>query len=490
MRKKIVCIIICMLLCVTASVVTGIKNDELDANLEEKIEKISISKSAIWDIQFAYDVETPTGEQSITGCEFDGEHFLVSEWGYDGASQPRIVSKLDKDGNLVSQWDPSWLSGGSGGLRDLAYDGEYFYGGNTGNKIYCFDVDGTLITSWSTPAAVRSIAYDEDNDAFWINNWAEDLLLVDRSGSTLYTISGPPSMYGSAWEKQCSGEPALWLFTGTSTGGPCQVEKYVDIYSGGTNLGNQHQVSDDFDPTGIAGGLFFTTEWEPGNATLGGIVQMSPDTLFGYELCQTSTPPETPGAPSGPGNGITGIEYIFEATTTDPEGDDIYYWFEWGDGENSGWVGPYGNGTTGSAGHIWETAGDFEVTVKAKDVNNAESGFSPASLISIIAGPTLKIDQISGGLFKVKTKIKNIGDIDASNVQWTIRLLSGAWFNAVTTGTEATLSAGAEVEISSKFILGLGPTTVTVIAEIPESTDERVQTGKIILFYIKVNPGG
>ena len=64
-------------------------------------------------------------------------------------------------------------------------------------------------------------------------------------------------MYGSAWEKTCDGSPVLWVFTGTSTGGPCQVEKIVDLYTGGTNLGNQHQVSDDFDPTGIAGGLFF-----------------------------------------------------------------------------------------------------------------------------------------------------------------------------------------------------------------------------------------
>ena len=490
MRKKIVCILVCMLLCVTVSAVTGTKNDEFDANFDKRIEKISQSVHAQWDIQFDYDVETPTGEQSITGCEFDGTHFLVSEWGYSGATQPLIVSKLDKDGNLVDQWTPTWLSGGAGGLRDLAYDGQYFYGGNTGNTIYCFDVDGTLITSWSTPAAVRSIAYDGDNDAFWINNWAEDLLLVDRSGTTLYTISTPPSMYGSAWEKQCSGTPALWIFTGTSEGGPCQVEKYIDLYTGGTNLGNQHQVSDDFDPTGIAGGLFYTDEYESGIGTLGGIVQMSPDTLFGYELCETSMPPDTPGAPNGPTSGVTGIEYTFEATTTDPEGDDIYYWFEWGDGENSGWVGPYSSGDTGSAGHIWTTAGDFPVTVKAKDTYNAESGFSPASTITIIAGPTLEVDMIRGGLFRVNVKIRNIGDIDATNVQWDISLAGGTWINAVTTGTEATLAAGGEVDISSKFLLGWGATTVTVTATIPESTDTRVQKGFIYLIFVKVNPGG
>jgi len=490
MRKIIACFLVCMLLCVTVSAVTGKMNDEFDSNFDEKKVKNSYSVCAKWDIQFGYDAETPSGEQSIAGCEFDGTYFLVAEWGYTGATQPRVVTKLDRDGNLVDQWTPTWLSGGSGGLRDLAYDGQYFYGGNTGNTIYCFDVDGTLITSWSTPAPVRSIAYDKDNDAFWINNWAEDLLLVDRSGDTLYTISSPPSMYGSAWEKQCSGTPALWIFTGTTEGGPCQVEKYVDLYTGGTNLGNQHQVSDDFDPTGIAGGLFYTDEYLPGNGTLGGIVQMSPDILFGYELCKTSIPPDTPEAPIGPTSGVTGIEYTFEANTTDPEGDDIYYWFEWGDGENSGWVGPYSSGEPGSAGHIWTTSGDFPVTVKAKDVNNAESGFSPASTIAITLGPTLEIDIIRGGLFKVKTKIKNIGELDATNVQWNISLEGGTFINKLTTGTETTLAAGEEVDISSNFLFGWGSTRVTVTATIPESTDIRSQNGFIYLIYAKVNIGG
>ena len=213
MKRKIIGILICLLLCTSVSAVAGIENNEMGKCLEEKIKINSQPIFGQWDIQFAYDVDTPTNEQSLVGCEFDGEHFLVSEWGYSGANQSLVVSKLDRNGSLVSQWFPTWLTGGSGGLRDLAYDGEYFYGSNTDSKIYCFDVDGALITSWSVPAAVRSIAYDEDNDAFWINNWAEDLLLVDRSGSTLYTISTPPSMYGSAWEKEYSGLPfvfALW----------------------------------------------------------------------------------------------------------------------------------------------------------------------------------------------------------------------------------------------------------------------------------------
>ena len=129
MNRKIVGILICLLLCTSVSAVAGIENNEVDICLEEKIKINSQPALAQWDLQFAYDVDTPTNEQSLVGCEFDGEHFLVSEWGYSGANQSLVVSKLDRNGSLVSQWFPTWLTGTTG-LRDLAYDGEYFYGSN------------------------------------------------------------------------------------------------------------------------------------------------------------------------------------------------------------------------------------------------------------------------------------------------------------------------------------------------------------------------
>ena len=368
MNRKIIGILICLLLCTTVSAVAGIKNDELDTYPEEKIKINSQSTLGQWDIQFAYDLNgtTTVNELTLVGCEFDGEHFLVSEWGYSEANQSKVVFKLDRNGSLVSQWFPSWLTGGTGGLRDLAYDGEYFYGSNADSKIYCFDVNGTLITSWSAPAAVRSIAYDEDNDAFWINNWAEDLQLVDRSGDTLYTISTPPSMYGSAWEKEYSGTPTLWIFTGTTEGGPCQVEKYFDLYGGGLNMGNQHQVSDDFDPTGIAGGLFFTDEWSPGNGTLGGIIQFSNNTLFGYEIIkEVNTPPEAPTI-TGPDNGAAGTTYEYLVRSVDPDDDDVRYIIDWGDGEID--TTSYSmSGVTILLLKSWTKEGTYTITVKAQD---------------------------------------------------------------------------------------------------------------------------
>jgi len=78
----------------------------------------------------------------------------------------------------------------------------------------------------------------------------------------------------------------------------------------------------------------------------------------------------------GPPNGKIGQEYTYNALTWDPNGDNIYYWFEWGDGNNSGWVGSYNSGQTGSASHKWSIQDTYQIKVKAKDVSGKESDWS------------------------------------------------------------------------------------------------------------------
>ena len=50
--------------------------------------------------------------------------------------------------------------------------------------------------------------------------------------------------------------------------------------------------------------------------------------------------PVTPLEFDGPDEGSTNVNYTFSATTIDLEGEELWYLFDWGDGEFSGWVGP------------------------------------------------------------------------------------------------------------------------------------------------------
>ena len=79
--------------------------------------------------------------------------------------------------------------------------------------------------------------------------------------------------------------------------------------------------------------------------------------------------------------------YTFTGSTTDPDGDDLYYLFEYWSyfygTTNSGWLGPYHSGEVVSTKHIFYAKDYFEVRVTAKDIHNETSPRSEPLLIDI-----------------------------------------------------------------------------------------------------------
>lgn len=77
-----------------------------------------------------------------------------------------------------------------------------------------------------------------------------------------------------------------------------------------------------------------------------------------------------PGAPSieGPANGKRKVQQNYTMKSVDPDGGDVYYYVDWGDTSNSGWVGPFASGVDVIINHSWTREGTYFITVKAKDV--------------------------------------------------------------------------------------------------------------------------
>jgi len=90
----------------------------------------------------------------------------------------------------------------------------------------------------------------------------------------------------------------------------------------------------------------------------------------------TSNPPSKPKKPSGFRNIVNSLPFKFTSKTVDPDNDNVYLLFDWGDGNSSGWLGPYSSGEKISAYHIWNENGTFEIRAKAKDVNGTQSQWS------------------------------------------------------------------------------------------------------------------
>ena len=86
--------------------------------------------------------------------------------------------------------------------------------------------------------------------------------------------------------------------------------------------------------------------------------------------------PNKPNKPTGPNSGKINTKYSFTTISTDPSGDQLYYLFDWGDGTNSGWIGPFNSGEEAIGEHSWTRQGDFNVKVKAKNSNEVQSEWS------------------------------------------------------------------------------------------------------------------
>jgi hypothetical protein len=91
---------------------------------------------------------------------------------------------------------------------------------------------------------------------------------------------------------------------------------------------------------------------------------------------EPNLPPAKPDKPTGRATGQPGNTYMYSSSTTDPEGDGVYYLWDWGDGNFSEWVGPYASGNTVSTQKSWTEQGNYSIRVKAKDSQGHESVWS------------------------------------------------------------------------------------------------------------------
>jgi hypothetical protein len=106
--------------------------------------------------------------------------------------------------------------------------------------------------------------------------------------------------------------------------------------------------------------------------------------------------PNKPTKPSGATEGKLKTTYTYTTSTTDSDGEQVYYLFDWGDGLSSGWLGPYNSGDTIQAAYRWVVDGHYQIKVKAKDIHDAESDWSDPLSVNMP-----KIKTIHSFLFRL-----------------------------------------------------------------------------------------
>jgi hypothetical protein len=131
---------------------------------------------------------------------------------------------------------------------------------------------------------------------------------------------------------------------------------------------------------------------------------IEPTAVWGLEYLNLTAfyafnkPPDIPVKPSGSTYGSPGVNYSYNTWSIDLQNEEVYYLWDWGDGNFSDWFGPYSSGETVEGTYVWHENGNYKIRVKAKDLRGAESEWSdPLSVTMprnrIINSPVLKFLQ-------------------------------------------------------------------------------------------------
>ena len=79
----------------------------------------------------------------------------------------------------------------------------------------------------------------------------------------------------------------------------------------------------------------------------------------------------------GINNGLRKKEYEFIFTADDPNGDDLFYYIDWGDDSSPiEWTGPYKSKEEVKLNHTFNFIGTYNIKSKVKDVNESESSWT------------------------------------------------------------------------------------------------------------------
>ncbi|OIP55527.1 MAG: hypothetical protein AUK34_12920 [Ignavibacteria bacterium CG2_30_36_16] len=266
---------------------------------------------ALWDVQANYDALVVTGAAGNAAAIFlptVGE-FWTSRWA------SALLHRWTAAGTLIEEFSVANVTG----VRALTFDGTYLYAGQNTTTIAKIDpVTKTRVGTITAPQTVRYITYDPTADGgaggFWVGNFSTNPQLISMTGAVLASLTyaglGVTSIYGAAFDNYSVGGPYLW-FWGQGAGAATPQNIVQVNPATGLPTGVQHDVITDIgigNASAIAGGLFISTGIVPGFASIGGLLQGTPDKLFAYELTSTGPPcPVGVATDPTPADGATGI---------------------------------------------------------------------------------------------------------------------------------------------------------------------------------------
>lgn len=255
------------------------------------------------------------------------------------------------------------------------------------------DINSPFISS------VNGDAYMAFSRGFSYNNFA--LLKINPSGGIVWDQTIMPGGFTMITGSNVTPSGAFlswadgWSFFGGAADPSIIIEKR-DLSTGNLvwrNTSNPSTQQDRAFGISVDGTDVFTVGYA--NWVSCGILCFTSTSETYIEKRATVLPNSAPTTPTlgGPATGVTNLNYTFTAQSTDPDGDQIRYGFDWNsDGTVDTWAGYVNSGIQGSASQQWPTNGLKTFQVLAQDTpTGANSGWATRSI-------TISSPQCSDGV--------------------------------------------------------------------------------------------
>jgi hypothetical protein len=193
-----------------------------------------------------------------------------------------------------------------------------------------------------------------------------------------FVTAEPPAEPSNPYPAQ--GSSAVTVFVKLHWGNSGAGVTY-DVYFG-TNAQPPLVASNQSIPMYDPGFLVFNTTYYWQIIAYNSDQESTPGPLWSF-LTADDQPPFNPMIVSGPTAAGKNIQLNFTAIAPDPEGDEVYYQWDWGDGNFSTWLGPYFFGDHVVTSYKWEQNGTYSIKIRAKDNHGKISVWSSSYLLSI-----------------------------------------------------------------------------------------------------------
>jgi hypothetical protein len=367
-RKKIwLILLVTFLLCSTFTIASSEKvelkntyepiSDEIKGNtlIVENIRKRVFEVDSFGKI-----VWQKTGLNSPNDAEgLESGNILISEF-----SSNKII-EVDESGTIV--WEHTGVSG--------PQDVERFSNGNTlitetlGSRVFEIDNFGNLI--WEKTGLFWPI------DAERIDNG--NTLIVENLGSRIIEVETGGSI---VWQLTNLSNPVdvEMLHDGTFLITESNPGRVIVVDNWGNTLRVIENLSSPWDAERLPNGDILIAEFANER-----IFQINPDDEIVWEIIDLQGPVDVERLPNlapsppeiiGPKVGKMFIPTYYNFSSVDPNGGDVTYYVEWGDGTTNNWSPWQPSGENYWENHTWYIPVNYTISAKAKDRFGEESDIS------------------------------------------------------------------------------------------------------------------